>query len=117
MGTRQLTLIELMGPGGPLAMFLDGHMWDGMPTETPMVGTTELWEVVNITADAHPIHLHLVQFQPLNRGMIHPSYATDWMMTNPEVPSDDIETLPLAPYLIGLTSPPDANERGWKDTF
>ena len=29
--------------------------------------TTEIWEIVNLTADAHPIHLHLVQFQLINR--------------------------------------------------
>jgi FtsP/CotA-like multicopper oxidase with cupredoxin domain len=36
-------------------------------TEFPKEGETELWEIVNLTADAHPIHLHLVQFQLLNR--------------------------------------------------
>ena len=36
-------------------------------SELPQEGETELWEIVNITADAHPIHLHLVQFQLLNR--------------------------------------------------
>ena len=33
----------------------------------PEEGTTELWEIVNLTADSHPIHLHLVQFQLMNR--------------------------------------------------
>ena len=32
-------------------------------SELPKEGETELWEIVNLTADAHPIHLHLVQFQ------------------------------------------------------
>jgi spore coat protein A len=36
-------------------------------TELPRVGATEIWEVVNLTEDAHPIHIHLVQFQLLNR--------------------------------------------------
>jgi spore coat protein A len=36
-------------------------------SELPKEGETEIWEIVNITADAHPIHLHLVQFQLLNR--------------------------------------------------
>jgi FtsP/CotA-like multicopper oxidase with cupredoxin domain len=36
-------------------------------SEIPLEGTTELWEIINLTADAHPIHLHLVQFQLLNR--------------------------------------------------
>jgi FtsP/CotA-like multicopper oxidase with cupredoxin domain len=36
-------------------------------SELPKEGETELWEIINLTADAHPIHLHLVQFQLLNR--------------------------------------------------
>jgi FtsP/CotA-like multicopper oxidase with cupredoxin domain len=36
-------------------------------SELPQEGTTELWEIINLTADAHPMHLHLVQFQILNR--------------------------------------------------
>ena len=36
-------------------------------SEIPKEGETEIWEIVNLTADAHPIHLHLVQVQLLNR--------------------------------------------------
>jgi len=36
-------------------------------SELPAEGTIEVWEIVNISADAHPIHLHLVQFQIINR--------------------------------------------------
>ena len=36
-------------------------------SELPNEGDTEIWEIVNLTADAHPIHLHLVQFQLMNR--------------------------------------------------
>jgi len=36
-------------------------------SERPNEGETEVWEIVNLTADAHPIHLHLVQFQVMNR--------------------------------------------------
>ena len=36
-------------------------------SERPNEGDTEVWEIVNLTADAHPIHLHLVQLQIVNR--------------------------------------------------
>lgn len=36
-------------------------------TEIPQVGSTEIWELVNLTPDAHPIHIHLIQFQLINR--------------------------------------------------
>jgi spore coat protein A len=88
--TRELTLNEVMGPGGPLEVLVNNSKWGGMRinpttgamepipgstpdafgnylTELPNEGDVEVWEVVNVTADAHPIHLHLVQFQIMNR--------------------------------------------------
>ena len=49
-----------------MAMINDAH-WDDPITETPKAGTTEIWRIINTTEDAHPIHLHLVQFQILDR--------------------------------------------------
>jgi spore coat protein A len=88
--TREMTLNEVMGPGGPLEVLVNNSKWAGMRinptsgdmepipgavsdgfgnylTELPNEGDTEVWEIVNLTADAHPIHLHLVQFQLINR--------------------------------------------------
>ena len=77
---RQLVLKEVQGPGGPLEVLVNNTKWDGrmsagvqavFPTdgvsELPRVGATELWEIINLTADAHPMHTHLFQFQVLNR--------------------------------------------------
>ena len=36
-------------------------------TEQPVAGTTEVWEIHNFTLEAHPIHLHLVTFEVVNR--------------------------------------------------
>jgi len=36
-------------------------------TENPGPGTTEVWEFHNFTEDAHPIHIHLVQFEVIER--------------------------------------------------
>ena len=86
--TRTLTLNEAMGPGGPLEVLVNNTRYLGEPklgahrtdftpittkwnttyySELPHEGETEIWEIVNITADAHPIHPHLVAFQVLNR--------------------------------------------------
>jgi FtsP/CotA-like multicopper oxidase with cupredoxin domain len=82
--------------GEPLEALLNNTKWDGLqiletdpppytiqeridfvksgdykvPTyysERPDEGTMEVWDIINITADAHPIHLHLVQFQVIER--------------------------------------------------
>ena len=42
--------------------------WHSPTTENPGLGTTEIWEIYNATGDAHPVHLHLVNFQVLDRA-------------------------------------------------
>jgi len=44
--------------------------WDADITENPAAGATEIWEMFNFTEDAHPIHIHDVQFQIVNRETI-----------------------------------------------
>jgi len=47
---------------------VDGAMaWFQPVTETPGVGETEIWEIYNATEDAHPVHVHLVHFEVLDR--------------------------------------------------
>ena len=115
--TRQLTLNEVQGENGPLAMYLNGMELMSPATEKPALGTTEQWDIVNLTMDAHPIHLHLVQFQILNRQKFDPSYYAAYDAANPVLPTMDPVTVPIGPYLTGPPIAPDLNERGWKDTY
>jgi FtsP/CotA-like multicopper oxidase with cupredoxin domain len=41
--------------------------WHSPTTENPAVDSTEIWEIYNATVDAHPVHLHLVNFEVLGR--------------------------------------------------
>ncbi len=41
--------------------------WHGPTTENPHLDATEVWEIYNATGDAHPVHLHLVNFEVMNR--------------------------------------------------
>jgi FtsP/CotA-like multicopper oxidase with cupredoxin domain len=41
--------------------------WHSPTTENPALGDTEIWEIYNVTGDAHPVHLHLVHFEVLGR--------------------------------------------------
>ena len=45
-------------------------LWMDPITENPALGATEEWAIYNGTADAHPIHVHLVQFEVLGREAI-----------------------------------------------
>jgi spore coat protein A, manganese oxidase len=68
---RRLSLVEYdRDPdGAPITALLDNKMWDDPVSENPKVGTVEIWEFLNTTEDAHPIHVHLVQFQVLDRRL------------------------------------------------
>ncbi len=74
--------------------------------------------IVDITGDAHPIHLHLVQFQVISRQALNTAkYTDDWIALNGEPPLDHpTVTLPVDNYLQGKPMPAMPNENGWKDT-
>ena len=62
VGPREALLGTLNPDGTPHALG-----WDDAITENPAVGATEVWEMHNFTEDAHPIHIHEVQFQVVDR--------------------------------------------------
>jgi len=99
--TRTLALGELDDPFQyPLAMLLNNARWNAPVTENPALNSTEIWELVNLTDQAHPIHLHLVRFQILDR---RPFDAYAYQSHN----SVRYRGAPVAP---------DPAETGWKDT-
>jgi spore coat protein A len=99
--TRWLTLDEMKKPMSSSAgMLLNKTPWHMPITEKPRLGTTEIWEFANLTDDVHPIHLHMVKFQILDR---RPFSASQYMRNG---------TL----RYVGPAVPPDSNEMGWKDT-
>lgn len=44
--------------------------WHAPTTENPALDATEEWSIYNFTGDAHPIHLHLVNFEILGRNAL-----------------------------------------------
>jgi len=73
-------------------------------TENVMQNSVEMWEIYNETPDAHPIHLHMVHMQLVNRQKF--SAAID-MQTGK----------PVNIRLQGPPQLPTADEAGWKDTY
>ncbi len=91
------------GDGEPVESLVNNTKWNGnregtttvvpgsisngrgdSATETPRVGSTEVWEVANLTGDAHPIHIHLIQFQVISRQPFDVNtYLTDWIASFP----------------------------------
>ena len=70
-------------------------------SENPAVGTTEVWEFFNATGDAHPMHMHEVAFEVVDReGLV--------------LGDDDEIAVPI--QLDGAVTPPEPWETGFKDT-
>jgi spore coat protein A len=89
-----------------------------LPTETPTLGATEVWEFWNNTVDAHPIHMHLVKFRLLNREPYGPSGTAPMAEVKPMINGWTGERLlPGNVLLSGLPVAAPAGEQGWKDTI
>jgi spore coat protein A len=98
---RELTLNEYDNlVGEPMVMLLNGTYWHQPITENPSLNTTEIWSLINPTDDSHPIHLHLVRFQILDRRRYEPS----------------VYQMKKELKFLSEPIPPAANEAGWKDT-
>jgi FtsP/CotA-like multicopper oxidase with cupredoxin domain len=145
---RMLTLNEL-----PLHTLLNNTLWAGMRppagtpipgfvqvgpnylSELPQVGATERWDIVNMTGMAHPIHLHLIQFQLVNRqncnlagyiNLYNSSFSGGQYIADYGPPLDYNEpnaagafggNPDVTPFLQDAPEPPQPWEVGWKDTF
>jgi FtsP/CotA-like multicopper oxidase with cupredoxin domain len=109
--TRRLALLEMAGPSGEPEIPIEARLgtfdtnagaptgitylkWEDPVTENPTLDTTETWELYNFTEDAHPIHIHEVFFQVINRQRL-----------------DKVTGLP-----IKTPTPPPPTENGYKDT-
>src|SRR5208337_1691512 len=145
---RMLTLNEL-----PLHTLLNNTLWAGMRppagtpipgfvqvgpnylSELPQVGATERWDIVNMTGMAHPIHLHLIQFQLMNRqncnlagyinlynssfpgGKYIADYGPPLDYNKPNAAGAFGGNPDVTPFLQDAPEPPQPWEVGWKDTF
>jgi spore coat protein A len=101
---RVLTLTEMDRPSDGYTMIglLDQKHWDDPISEDPRAGSTEIWSFANTTGDVHPMHLHLVQFQVLNR---QPFDTKTYLQTGKLV-------------FTNIPIPPESSERpAWKDTI
>jgi len=116
--TRRLALIEEASEGadeegeeieGPVEALLGTvsagvwteRKWMDPVTENPPVGATEVWEIYNTTADAHPMHIHEIAFEVVNR---------EDLVLNPD--GEVAEPIQLG----GSVTTPEPWETGFKDT-
>ena len=99
--TRNLKLAEIDDlHGDSVTVLLNDAHWNMPVTEDPVLNSVEIWSLLNTTEDIHPIHLHLVRFQILDRRRFD-AFA--------------YQNRGVLKYW-GDAMPPDPTEAGWKDT-
>jgi spore coat protein A len=119
---RELAVVEA-DHAGRLVTVTDGERttryravaahFEDATTFFPMLGQYEVWQLINLTGDTHPIHVHLDPFQIVSRRPIRC-----------EIPQDGIEDLDISAAVTLARDPDDEldhmiddNERGLKDTI
>jgi len=96
---RNLKLTGSTDEYGRQLLLLDNKNWMDPITEKPRLGTTEIWSFINITGNSHPMHIHLIQFQILDRR----PFDLDLYNENGQI------------RFTGPATVPEPNERGWND--
>lgn len=151
---RQIILNEITAAGGPAQVLFNNSHFDtsspipgappdfGGPTELPREGTVEQISIINTTVDAHPIHIHLLQWQLVKRqaydvtgfmnaydaawaprglgewpaGLGYPGGSGSPLDYNTPNTDGAVGGNPaITPFLTGPIKPADPDERGWKD--
>ena len=97
--TRQIIFNQINMANGSPMLQLNGKAWMDPIEEKPVLGSTEVWELVDALPDSHPFHIHLVEFQVLDRRPFDLDAYTKTGKIN----------------YTGPVENPDANEMGQKD--
>jgi spore coat protein A len=113
--SRDVVAKENMVDDSPSEMLLNGYHFMDPVTDVIKAGTTETWQWINLTVDAHPMHPHLVTVQVVKRQKIDvEAYTEDWeayLESGRTTLKPDVNN-----YLIGDPLPPNPEEMGFKDT-
>jgi spore coat protein A len=98
--TRRIVFDRIKMPDGSKMLQMNGLSWNDPIEEKPKLGATEVWELANTLIDPHPFHIHMVQFQVLDRRLFD---VAEYIISGKVV-------------YIGEALLPEPNETGWKDT-
>ena len=112
---RDIILSEFETPEEEPTHLLINFRWFTDPvTETPRLGSTEMWRIINLTPDNHPLHVHLVGFQVIHEQKLNDTLddLMDCVTENQSVEGCDLES-----FFDGPPQPPPANEAGFKNVY
>ncbi|XP_010243814.1 PREDICTED: multicopper oxidase LPR1-like [Nelumbo nucifera] len=112
VATRYIVLYEYTDSSGSSThLYINGKRFEDPVTETPKSGSTEIWQVINLTADDHPLHIHLATFQAIKiQKLTNVTQFTNCMTQN-----NDAIACNVGSHLTGSLMDVPATEKTWKN--
>lgn len=111
---RYISMYEYTSPADePTHLYLNGKPYDAPATEIPKVGTSEVWYVINLTEDNHPLHIHLGLFVALDQTELVNVEEFKSCMTK----MNDAIKCQISKYARGKKIEVPAHEKGWKNVY
>jgi spore coat protein A len=111
---RYITLEEVLDESGePIRSEIDGLRFDDPVNIQVPAGDVEDWLLINLSADTHPIHLHLPQFQVVER---RPFDVAGYQAALDTARAAGEPNPGPAPFYTGGPLPLQTDDRGFKDT-
>ncbi|KAJ6718868.1 MULTICOPPER OXIDASE LPR1 [Salix purpurea] len=112
--TRYIAMYEYTtSDDEPTHLYINGKSYDEPVTETPKVGTSEIWNVINLTDDNHPLHIHLGLFKVIDQTeLVNEEEFTACMMK-----LNDAIKCKIDQYARGKKIEVPAHEKGWKNVY
>ncbi|GFQ04559.1 multicopper oxidase lpr1 [Phtheirospermum japonicum] len=112
--TRYIALYEYTSKiDEPTHLYINGMSFEDPVTETPKAGSTEIWNVINLTEDNHPLHIHLGLFVALDQTeLLDVDNFRECMLKNNNATECHMEK-----HARGKKEEVSAHEKGWKNVY
>ncbi|KAL5726969.1 Leucine permease transcriptional regulator [Ranunculus cassubicifolius] len=112
--TRYIAMHEYKSESDePTHLLLNGKRYEDPVTEVPKAGSSEVWNVINLTEDNHPLHVHLGLFKTLEqRSLVNVEELKECMDKK-----NDAVKCNIHKFASGDRVAVPSHERGWKNVF
>ncbi|KAF3953851.1 hypothetical protein CMV_020737 [Castanea mollissima] len=112
--TRYIAMYEYTSAiDEPTHLYLNGKPYEAPVSETPKVGATEIWNIINLTEDNHPLHIHLGLFKTLDQTELVKLDEFKDCMTK----INDAIKCQISKHARGKKLEVPAYEKGWKNVY
>ncbi|KAJ4839371.1 Multicopper oxidase lpr2, partial [Turnera subulata] len=112
--TRYIAMYEYTSDiDEPTHLYINGKSYEVPATETPKVGTSEVWYVINLTEDNHPLHIHFGLFKVVDQTALVDEEEFKGCMSK----YNDARKCHVEKYARGKKVEVPAHEKGWKNVY